>query len=116
MNGWVRLAEGCFFIKYKSETKLGTSVKLIIQVAQHTRDEELLNSFIEYLGCGFIVKRKNKEACEYKVENFPDILNKIIPFFDKNQIKGVKFNYYLDWCKVAEIIKSKNHLTLDGYN
>jgi LAGLIDADG endonuclease len=44
-----------------------------------------------------------------------DILNIIIPFFDEYQIKGVKQMDYIDFKKVAEIIKSKNHLTEEGF-
>lgn len=43
-----------------------------------------------------------------------DLTEKIIPFFEKYPIKGVKgkdFNY---WCRVAELTKEKKHLTEEG--
>lgn len=88
------------------------AVKLIFQLTQHTRDEQLMRSLIEYFDCGNLYK--DREAFEYRVEKFSDIENKIIPFFSKNRIHGVKFLDYLDWCKAAEFIKNKAHLTEEG--
>lgn len=39
---------------------------------------------------------------------------KLIPFFDKYPIKGVKFKDYLDFVKVAELVKCKAHLNKSG--
>jgi hypothetical protein len=43
-----------------------------------------------------------------------DILNKIIPFFNLHQIQGVKSSDLADFCKVAELVNNKAHLTLSG--
>ena len=88
------------------------AVKLIFQLTQHNRDEQLMRSLIEYFDCGNLYK--DREAFEYRVEKFSDIENKIIPFFSKNLIHGVKFLDYLDWCKAAELKKNKAHLTEEG--
>jgi len=40
--------------------------------------------------------------------------SKIIPFFSKYPIEGVKAKDFDDFCKVAELMKSKVHLTSDG--
>lgn len=41
-------------------------------------------------------------------------MKKIIPFFHTNKIMGVKSKDFNDWCKVAELIASKSHLTEEG--
>jgi len=48
------LWEGCFFVEiYKSSTtKTGEAVRLVFNIAQHVRDEQLLKNIINYLGCG----------------------------------------------------------------
>lgn len=46
--------------------------------------------------------------------NFSDLSNKIIPFFDKYPLFGVKFLNYQDWCKIAELISQGAHLTAEG--
>ena len=43
----------------------------------------------------------------FRVTKFEDIANKIIPFFFLNIIHLIKFLYYLDWCQVANMMKTK---------
>lgn len=57
---------------------------------------------------------KRPDSVIYIVYNFNDILNKIIPFFDKNSLLGVKQLDYQDFCKIANMIKEKEHLTEEG--
>lgn len=73
------LAEGCFKIKIvEATTKIGETVKLEFQLAQHVRDEQLIKSFINYLGCGNYYVRAHKDLCEIKVTKLDDILHKIL--------------------------------------
>ena len=48
------------------------------------------------------------------VYKFKDIEGKIIPFFKKYPLQGVKALDFDDWCKAAEIINKKEHLTPEG--
>lgn len=48
------------------------------------------------------------------VTKFSDIYEKIIPFFQKYPIVGVKALDYADFCKAAELMKIKAHLTASG--
>ena len=48
------------------------------------------------------------------VRNFSDIWDKIIPLFKNHEIRGIKREDFEDWIKVAEIIKSRTHLTEEG--
>ena len=86
---------------YKSQTKLGEAVKLKFNLAQHSRDSELVMSFEKYLGCGSINKHSGN-ATVFIVSRLSDITEKIIPFFDKYQLIGVKSQDYQDFKKVAE--------------
>lgn len=106
--------EGCFLIKLSKSlnSKFGVGLQLVFQITQHNRDEELLNSIISYLNCGRLVKDSNKVI--FVVTKFSDIFEKIIPFFNKHLVEGEKFKDFTDWCKVAHIMKEKNHLTKEG--
>ena len=105
--------EGCFLINiYKSQTKLGETVKLEFQLTQHIRDENLIKSFISFFQCGTI--RQRHDALDFRVYKLSDITDKIIPFFQKYRIRGVKALDFEDWCKVAEMMKVKKHLTAEG--
>lgn len=108
--------DGSFFIRIgKSLNKVKFKVQLVFAVSQHIRDEKLLKSFRSYLGCGFLRIHNNRNIADYICSNFEDIYNKIIPFFKEHNIKGIKSKDFCDWVKVAEYIKKKEHLTLEGY-
>ena len=47
-----------------------------------------MKSFINYLNCGTV--NKNRDVSVFRVTKFDDIINKIIPFFKKHPIQGVK--------------------------
>ena len=61
---------------------------------------------------GFFFKDRN--GFYYRVSKLSDICDKIIPFFNKYQIQGVKLMDYRDWCKVSELMKNKAHRTEQG--
>jgi hypothetical protein len=43
-----------------------------------------------------------------------DIVNIIIPFFNKYPIQGVKSMDYSDFVKIAKLMQNKAHLTIEG--
>jgi hypothetical protein len=106
--------EGCFFIKIiKSiNSRQGFSVQLIFQLTQHTRDEWLMRSLIDYLNSGIVFK--NKETYVFQVTKFSDITEKFVPFFKDYPITGSKSEDFNDWLKVIELMKNKAHLTKEG--
>lgn len=117
MAGFVS-GEGCFLVQLakKGEGKLD-SASLSFKVSQHLRDELLLRSFITFFNCGLFNYHSGKSklgAGVFIVRNFSDIWDKILPFFKDHEIRGIKREDFEDWTKVAELIKSKDHLTEDG--
>jgi hypothetical protein len=108
--------EGCFLVDiFKSSTmKSGFQVKLLFKITQHSRDEQLMRSLEEYLNCGNYQPSANRDAGDFVVTKFSDIDEKIIPFFKKYQILGVKASDFADFCKVAQLMKNKDHLNQEG--
>lgn len=108
--------EACFFIlTQKSATKSGTAVSSRFCIGQHTRDIGLMESLVEYFNCGYVAS--NGSVCWrklYIVTRNQDIVEKILPFYDKYPIRGSKFKNYLDFKEAVEIIKNKEHLDMDG--
>jgi hypothetical protein len=51
---------------------------------------------IKYLNVGKIYKYPSQPAVFLTITKFEDIINKIIPLFDTNQLHGVKQLNYLD--------------------
>ena len=108
--------EGCFMIKISKSpaSKLGFGVQLIFQLTQNNSDETLMKCILAYFGCGILVKDGTKIV--YIVRKLSSIIDIIIPFFNNHHVAGVKLQDYLDWCKAADIIKTKSHLTQSGLN
>ena len=101
-------------IKKSPTHSLGYLVHLELVITQHQRDGLLIKSFPYYFQCGRVENLKNKATVNFRVSKFQDIYEKIIPFFKKYPILGVKALDFADWCNVAEIIKDKKHLTEEG--
>lgn len=51
---------------------------------------ENYESFVDYLDCGNYRAHNDREIGDYVCSGFEDIYNKIIPFFNKYPILGVK--------------------------
>ena len=108
-------AEGCFkIVVTPAKTKVGYAVSLVFVLTQHEREEYLLFAIKEYLNCGWVRKYKQRDALDLIVSKFDDIIKKIIPFFQKHKIRGVKAQDFCDWCEAALIIEAKKHLTIEG--
>ena len=109
-------AEGYFMIDiYNSKTNsFGKVVRLVFQVTQHERDEQLMKIIIEYLNCGYVVQ--NRTWLDYRVMKLNDIIKIIISFYLKYPIQGVKALDLADWCEGADMIKDKKHLTKKGFD
>jgi len=106
--------EGCFILNlFKSSAyKTGFKVQLRFQITQHSRDEALFRSFVEYFECGNVYFREG--AVDFIVQKSSDLDRKIIPFFNKYPIVGDKSLNFKDFFKVVELIKHKKHLTQSG--
>ena len=74
-----------------------------------------MESLVSYLGCGRFVIRNQRDLGDFTCTKFSDIYEKIIPFFNLYQIEGVKSLDFSDWCKVANLINNKAHLTKEGF-
>lgn len=75
----------------------------------------MLTSFEKYLNCGKYSCRSEKEKVgDFAVYKYSDIVEKIIPFFDRYSILGVKNHNFRDFCKIAELMSSGAHLTPEG--
>lgn len=107
--------EGCFLVNASIDPRNsnGYLVGLRFSICQNSRDLKLMENLKTYLGCGYIVHTK-KNTVEFVVTKFADIQEKIIPFFQANSLQGIKVLNYLDFKKVADLIKDKVHLTSTG--
>ena len=107
--------DGCFKINTRESKlhKTGSRVTLLFVVTQHIRDEFLLKSLVSFFGCGQTYSYK--EYTEFRCQSLKYNFEKIIPFFNKYPVIGVKSLDFEDWRKVAKLIETKVHLTNEGF-
>ena len=89
-------------------------MKLRFKLTQHQRDDKLLRSLVTYLRCGSYTSEASRNVGNFICEKFSDIHDKIIPFFTKYPIHGVKALDFADFVQVADLIKDKRHLAEEG--
>jgi hypothetical protein len=68
------------------------------------------------LGAG-IVNIHSENAFVFKVSKLVDLIQKIIPLFEQNPIRGCvnkKQLDFLDFCEVAKLMNEGKHLTTEG--
>jgi hypothetical protein len=83
--------EGSFRIKLNAySSSLEKLANLNFSISQHIKDELLMRSLVSYFGCGRYTARSNKPLGEYECSKLSDISEKIIPFFNKHPIVGIK--------------------------
>ena len=113
----------------KGNNKINNRVRLLFGTCLHIREKELLIGMSKYF-LNLESKQSESENNLYKyiydseirqytilqIKNFSDVVNKIIPFFNKYPILGIKSLDFDDFKKVAELMKNKEHLTKKGYN
>lgn len=107
--------EACFYVSIyeSSKSKLGLAIQLVFKITQHSRDVDLIKGIVDFFHCGRVEYRK-QEACDFTVTSFKAIEENIIPFFLKYPLLGFKSLNFLDFKKVVEIMKNKEHLTEEG--
>ena len=94
--------------------KTGWQVHPIFAIHIHKKDEILLRRIQSYfVGVGKWVSRSS-DSVVYTVNSIKDIINVIIPHFDKYPLLTKKPADYLLFKATVLLMKDKKHLTLDG--
>ena len=86
----------------------------MFKITKHTRDTQLMKQLIVYLECANYYVSEGYDYGDFSVSKFSDIVDIIIPLFDKHKIIGVKSQYYQAFKEVAELMKTGEHLTPKG--
>jgi hypothetical protein len=113
--------EGCFSISLlKNKTsKSGWQVFPEFVITQGKKSLPALEIFKNYFQCGriFVNKRHDnhkENLYRFCIRSIGDIEKKIIPFFQKNQLKTYKQKDFIIFCKIMGLINQKKHLNSKG--
>lgn len=95
--------------------KLGYTCQPQFRVTQHERDLIVLKRIIESMGCGTIVRPpQDRDRYNISVANISDLINIVIPLFEKYPLSGAKSQDFLGFRQGVYIMKDKGHLTQEG--
>ena len=100
------------YIQKTNNSKIGWASWVAFEINLNGGDLSILKSIKSYLGVGGI-NQKSDGTCVYYIRQFQD-MTILIDHFDKYPLKTQKFADYLLFKSAFEIIKTKEHLTLEG--
>lgn len=93
---------------------IGFTVRLIYQISVHPSDEAILHSLKSFFkGVGDIIYSEHYVA--YRVSKFSDIIQFIIPHFDKYPLQSTKVVSYYLFKEVVNLMVKREHITLPGF-
>ena len=100
LRGFVE-AEGCFQVVIQEYKDKAANVSLRFTLTQHSRDKVLLESFVNYIGCGRFYLAIARNEVYFITSTFSDIYEKIIPLFNKYPLLGSKQQDSFDYVEAA---------------
>ena len=109
--------EGSFNVslRKRDDHNLGWQIVLCFNVSQ--KESYILSQYKKILGCGKLVQRKSDGLYMYSVTNNLSIQEKVIPFFNKfSFLSQTKKKNYAIFCRIAELVFSKQYLNDEGLN
>ena len=109
-------AEGCFMINItkRDTNKSGWQISPCFQIKLHYRDKELLmkiKSFFNEIGS---FSFSNDNGVMYRVKKLNDIVNIILPHFNKYPLISQKYGDFIIFKNIVELINKSEHLNKDG--
>ena len=125
VSGFV-VGEGCFYVESGHDPKyrLGYRIRPAFCIELRSDDKSILEAVRYHLGCGNLYEldfgrykgyeNKNwKPHVKYRVSNFLDITQKVVPFFEKYSLFGKKKKAFEIFREIVQRMEKKEHLQED---
>ena len=104
-------------IHKNKNVKLGFHTKLIYQITAHHTELEIMKKVKQFFNnVGHVEHTPDGKYVSYRVYKTKDIINEIMPHFDRYPLQSTKLVYYALWCKSAQLVSNKSHLTEKGFS
>lgn len=112
--------EGTFHIAFYADPSMKQKIKVIpeFHVNQSYLRISTLKEIQKYFGCGYIkanhARRANDDTYVYVVRQREDLLNKIVPFFQRFPLRSIKQESFRKFAKIVEMTNRGEHLKQKG--
>lgn len=98
------------------EYRSGWQTQAIFSLSLHPRDLPLLKKIQAFFGVGTIKVNKSQNTVMYCVADQKQLMNVIIPHFDKYPLLTKKRADFILFKSIVKLILNKEHLTTEGLN
>jgi hypothetical protein len=108
--------EGCFCVSFAVRRKLRTGVEVrpSFSLSLNEKDLQLLRDLQAFFGCGWIRASKTDRTFKYEARAVNDLLDPIIPHFERHPLRGSKAKSFAAFADVCRMIEQGDHLRRDG--
>ena len=106
--------EGCFHVSINKSSKMSVGWQVLpeFRIVQHKRDESLLKELQQFFGAGKVVTNHGARK-ELRIRKLDDLRN-VVSFFKQHPLKTKKKKDLEVFEKILELMKNKEHLTIEG--
>ena len=115
ISGYVD-GEGCFSVSFSKRDKLtmGWETKPSFSVSQNEDRAQILFLMQNIFQCGFIRRDYSDKTLKYEVRSLENLINKIIPHFEKYPLISEKQNDFNHFKKVCFLMQKNMHKKKNG--
>ena len=108
--------EGCFSISFSKRDKflVGWETKPSFSVSQNEDRAQILFLMQEVFKCGFIRRDYSDKTLKYEVRSLNDLINKIIPHFEKYPLLSQKQKDFRFFKQICFLMRRNLHRDKDG--
>ena len=113
--------EGCFSISVvrNPTCSLGWQVQHEFSVTQSAGSLEALELLVGFFGCGYVIANRRTDSrreplMRYAVKRRADLIERIIPFFEKHPLITTKREDFALFCRAMDRISQRAHLSREG--
>lgn len=107
--------EGTFSISFCYRAKLKTNIEVrpSFSISQHKRNLEILKEVRKYFKVGAIRFSKRDQNYKYEVRAIKDLVQKVIPHFQKYPLRTNKARDFSLFVEICELVLTSRHLNPD---
>lgn len=102
--------DSSFYVQIFNEKR----VTGVYNIELHIREASLLYKLKEFFGVGNVSVYSARSIARYSVTSTSDLVDFILPHFNKFELAGSKLPNYIVWSKILKLVYSKSHLTPEG--
>jgi hypothetical protein len=108
--------EGCFCVSLALRSKLRTGIEVrpSFSLSLNEKDLGLLRDLQTFFGCGWIRESKSDRTFKYEARAVHDLLDPIIPHFERHPLRGTKAKSFEAFADVCRMIEQGDHLRRSG--